>query len=172
MAGQRDISHPDGVRRGSRGARRFAVYRLGLRALRKRKRAVWLLGDGDIAFVGDLAFNGTHAYLADGRTDAWLRAIDRAEEALAAVRTLYPGHGAPTVPAVLAEQRRYLLMVREAIGRAAGERAQLSEDEANGVTSLMERYLPNAPLSWLVDAGAAAVAAELAIEAKAAHADT
>ena len=88
------------------------------------------------------------------------------------MRTLYPGHGAPTVPAVLAEQRRYLLMVREAIGRAAGERAQLSEDEANGVTSLMERYLPNAPLSWLVDAGAAAVAAELAIEAKAAHADT
>jgi glyoxylase-like metal-dependent hydrolase (beta-lactamase superfamily II) len=44
---------------------------------------MWLLDGGDIAFVGDLAFNGTHAYLADGHTDEWLEAIDRAEEALA-----------------------------------------------------------------------------------------
>jgi glyoxylase-like metal-dependent hydrolase (beta-lactamase superfamily II) len=123
---------------------------------------VWLLGDGEIAFVGDLAFNGTHAYLADGHTDAWLRAIDRAEEALAGVRTLYVGHGAPTVPAALAEQRRYLMMVREAVGRAAEGRPELSEDEANRLVALMERYLATAPLSWLVGAGASAVAAELA----------
>jgi glyoxylase-like metal-dependent hydrolase (beta-lactamase superfamily II) len=129
---------------------------------------VWLLGDGDTAFVGDLAFNGTHAYLADGHTDAWLDAIDRAEEALAGVRTLYVGHGPPTVPAVLADQRRYLLMAREAIGRVASGRAQLTEDEANRVASLMERYLPGAPLGWLVGAGASAVAAELAQQAAAA----
>jgi glyoxylase-like metal-dependent hydrolase (beta-lactamase superfamily II) len=129
---------------------------------------VWLLGDGDIAFVGDLAFNGTHAYLADGHTDAWLRAIDRAEDTLAAVHTLYLGHGAPGVPAVLADQRRYLLMAREAIARVASGRAQLSKDEADRVASLMERYLPSAPLGWLVGAGASAVAAELAHDAAAA----
>jgi glyoxylase-like metal-dependent hydrolase (beta-lactamase superfamily II) len=126
---------------------------------------VWLLGDGDIAFIGDLAFNRTHAYLADGRSDAWLRALDRAEDSFAGVRTLYVGHGAPATPAVLAEQRRYLLMVREAIGRAADGRAQLSEDEANRVAALMERYLAGAPLGWLVGAGASAVAAELVREA-------
>lgn len=125
---------------------------------------VWLLGDGAVAFVGDLAFNGTHAYLADGHTYAWLRAIDRAEEALAGVRTLHLGHGATGTPAVLAEQRRYLLMAREAIARAAGGRAQLNEDDARHVTGLMESYLPEAPLSWLVAAGAPAVAAELAQE--------
>ena len=123
---------------------------------------VWLLGDGDIAFVGDLGFNGTHAYLADGRTEAWLRAIDRAEEALAGVRTLYVGHGSPADPSILADQRRYLLMAREAIGRAASGRPELTEDQANRVVGLMERYLPTAPLSWLVGAGAAAVAAEIA----------
>ena len=64
------------------------------------------------------------------------------------------------VPAVLADQRQYLLMVREAIGRVADGRAQLSEDEANRIVVLMERYLPSAPLSWLVGAGASAVAAE------------
>ena len=79
--------------------------------------------------------------------------IDRAEEALAGVHTLYVGHGAPDRPGVLAEQRRYLLMVREAIARAAGGRAQLSSDDANRVASLMERYLPDAPLGWLIGAG-------------------
>ncbi len=63
---------------------------------------------------------------------------------------------------MLAEQRRYLLMAREAIARAAAGRAELDEDESNQVATLMERYLPGAPLSWLVGAGASAVAAELA----------
>ena len=57
----------------------------------------------------------------------------------------------------------------EAIGRAAGGRAELSEQEANRVTSLTERYLPTAPLGWLVGASASAVAAELATK-EAAHA--
>jgi glyoxylase-like metal-dependent hydrolase (beta-lactamase superfamily II) len=131
-------------------------------ACESESQTVWLLGDGDIAFVGDLAFHGTHAYLADGHTNEWLEALDRAQESLVGVQTLYVGHGPPTGPAVLAEQRRYLLMVREAIARAAAGRAELSEDETDRVVRLMERYLPAAPLSWLVGAGASAVAAELA----------
>ena len=115
------------------GDLRFTAWDFG--PCESESETVWLLGDGEIAFVGDLAFNGTHAYLADGRSDAWLRALDRAEDSFGGVRTLYVGHGAPGVPAVLAEQRRYLLMVREAIGRAAAGRPQLSEDEANRVAS-------------------------------------
>jgi glyoxylase-like metal-dependent hydrolase (beta-lactamase superfamily II) len=142
------------------GDLRFTAWDFG--PCESASETAWLLGDGELAFVGDLAFNGTHAYLADGHTTAWMAAIDRAEEALAGVRTLYVGHGAPTVPAALADQRRYLLMAREAVARAAGGRAELSADEAQGVATLMERYLPGAPLSWLVAAGASAVATELA----------
>ena len=80
------------------------------------------------------------------------------------MRTLYVGHGPCLVPSDLADQRRYLLMVREAIAQVGSGRAELSENEVNRVVSLMERYLPGAPLSWLVGAGAAAVAAELAHE--------
>jgi glyoxylase-like metal-dependent hydrolase (beta-lactamase superfamily II) len=148
------------------GDLRFTAWDFG--PCESESETIWLLGDGQTAFVGDLAFNGTHAYLADAHTDAWLDAIDRGEEALAGVRTLYVGHGAPGVPAILADQRRYLLMAREAIARVAGGRAQLTEEEANRVVSLMERYLPSAPLSWLVGAGASAVAAELVQEAAAA----
>jgi glyoxylase-like metal-dependent hydrolase (beta-lactamase superfamily II) len=145
------------------GDLRFTAWDFG--PCESESQTVWLLGDGDTAFVGDLAFNGTHAYLADGHTDAWLRALDRAEEALAGVHTLYVGHGPPGEPAIFAEQRRYLLMVREAIARVAGGRGELSEDEANRVASLMERYLPGAPLGWLISAGSPAVAAELARDA-------
>ena len=145
------------------GDLRFTAWDFG--PCESESETVWLLGDGETAFIGDLAFNGTHSYLADGHTDAWLQAIDRAEEALAGVGTLYVGHGASTEPAVLAEQRRYLLTVREAIGRVGDGRAELSVDEANRVVSLMERYAPSAPLSWLVGAGASAVAAELAQDA-------
>jgi hypothetical protein len=56
-------------------------------------------------------------------------------------------------------------MARDVIERVAGGRTQLSGDEASRVTTLIERYLPGAPLSWLVGAGASAVAAELAAEA-------
>ena len=148
------------------GDLRFTAWDFG--PCESESETVWLLGDGEVAFVGDLAFNGTHAYLADGHTHAWLDALDQAQEALAGVRTLYVGHGHPAVPAVLADQRRYLLMVREAIGHVADGRAELSEDEANRIVVLMERYLPGAPLGWLVGAGAAAVAAELAHETAAA----
>ena len=145
------------------GDLRFTAWDFG--RCESESETVWLLGSGETAFVGDLAFNGTHAYLADGHTDAWLRAIDRAGESLTGVRTLFVGHGPPTGPAVLADQRRYLLMVREAIGRVADGRAQLSDDEANRVSVLMQRYLPGAPLGWLVGAGASAVAGELAQQA-------
>jgi glyoxylase-like metal-dependent hydrolase (beta-lactamase superfamily II) len=153
----RSVSDEDSVELGDL---RFTAWDFG--PGESASETVWLLGDGDDAFVGDLAFHGTHPYLADGRTDAWLRALDRAEEALAGVRTLYLGHGPPSVPAVLAEQRRYLLMAREAIAHVASGRAQLTEDDATRVARLMERFLPGAPLSWLVATGASAVAAELA----------
>ena len=55
-----------------------------------------------------------------------------------------------------------LLMVREAVGRLAGGKAVLDEEQANEVAELMERFLPEAPLGWLVSVGAPAVAAELA----------
>ncbi len=148
------------------GDLRFTAWDFG--PCESESETVWLLGDGDVAFVGDLAFNGTHAYVADGHTHAWLDALDRAEETLAGVRRLYVGHGPPAAPTVLADQRRYLLMAREAVARTADGRPELSEDEANRVASLMERYLPGAPLGWLVAAGASGVAAELAQEATAA----
>src|SRR5262249_15250484 len=86
------------------GDLRFTAWDFG--PCESESKPVGWLGTGAPAFVGARASTGMPASLADGRTAAWLRATDRAEEALADVRTLSLAHGAPAAPAVLAEQRR------------------------------------------------------------------
>lgn len=121
----------------------------------------------DVAFIGDLAFHGTHPYTADGHTGRWLAALDTLAGALDGA-TLYPGHGSPGDGAMLADQRRYLMMYREAVRNLAAGAPSLTDPQRERLTAVMTRYLPGAPLSWMIGLGADAVAAELAAEAAAA----
>jgi glyoxylase-like metal-dependent hydrolase (beta-lactamase superfamily II) len=115
-----------------------------------------------IAFTGDLAFHGTHPYTADGHSGAWLAALDVLAGDLAGSGTLYPGHGDPAGPGLLADQRRYLLYYRELIRRLSGGEPQLSEAAKSELSAAMQVFLPDAPLTWMIELGADAVAAELA----------
>ncbi len=119
--------------------------------------------DGRAAFIGDVAFAGVHSYLSDGHTSAWLATLDRLTDELAGAR-LYPGHGAPGGVGLLADQRRYLLMYRETVGRLAAGAPALSDRQKEELTAQLTRYLPGAPLDWLIPLGADAVAAELAAQ--------
>ncbi|MFA1548535.1 MBL fold metallo-hydrolase [Actinomadura chokoriensis] len=118
-------------------------------------------GEKRHAFIGDLAFDGVHSYTADGLSGAWLDVLDRLVDELAGV-PLFPGHGAPGDTGLLTRQRQYLLMYREAVGRVAVGAPSLSEAQKLELTQTMTRFLPDAPLGWLVALGADAVAAELA----------
>lgn len=115
----------------------------------------------DAAFIGDLAFAGTHSYLADGHSHLWLRTLDRLTEQLRGLR-LYPGHGAAGGVELLDDQRRYLLMYRKAVRRLANGAPRLTDGQKQELTVLMTRFLPGAPLAWLVALGADPVATELA----------
>lgn len=117
----------------------------------------------DIAFIGDIAFAGTHSYTADGHTTAWLATLDRLATDLDGV-LLYPGHGLPHDVGLFADQRRYLLMYRETVRRLAAGKPTLTDEQKQELTALMGRFLPDAPLSWLVGLGADAVATELAAQ--------
>ncbi|QFY12995.1 MBL fold metallo-hydrolase [Nonomuraea phyllanthi] len=118
-------------------------------------------GEQRNAFIGDLAFDGVHSYTADGHSGAWLRVLERLVDELAGV-PLYPGHGAPGDIGLLSRQRQYLLMYREAVGHLAAGAPGLSDTQRLELTRTMTRFLPGAPLDWLVGLGADAVAAELA----------
>jgi glyoxylase-like metal-dependent hydrolase (beta-lactamase superfamily II) len=122
-----------------------------------------------VAFTGDLAFHGTHPYTADGHTGAWLATLDRLATDLqvSGVRRLLPGHGAATSPELLADQRRYLLFYREVVRRLAEGAPELNDAAKSELEATMRRFLPDAPLTWMIGLGADAVAAELATEAEA-----
>jgi glyoxylase-like metal-dependent hydrolase (beta-lactamase superfamily II) len=124
-------------------------------------------GSHQAAFIGDLAFHGTHSYLSDGHSSAWLRTLDHLADDLAGI-TLYPGHGTKADASLLSDQRRYLLMYREAVGRIAAGSPTLTDTQKTELAVVLTRYLPQAPLSWLVALGADAIAAELAEERAAA----
>jgi glyoxylase-like metal-dependent hydrolase (beta-lactamase superfamily II) len=123
-----------------------------------------LAADGrpPVAFVGDVAFHGTHPYTADGHSARWLATLDLLAGELAGVGTLYPGHGDPAGLGVLADQRRYLLFYRELVRRLAGGEPQLPEAARAELDAQMQAFLPGAPLTWMIGLGADAVAAELA----------
>jgi glyoxylase-like metal-dependent hydrolase (beta-lactamase superfamily II) len=119
-------------------------------------------GGRTVAFIGDVAFHGMHSYTADGHSAAWLEALDVASGELADIGTVYPGHGSPAGPAVLADQRRYLLYYRELVRRLAGGQPRLDAAAAGELEAGMRAFLPDAPLTWMIGLGAGAVAAELA----------
>ncbi len=80
------------------------------------------------------------------------------------MRRLLPGHGAASGPGLLAEQRRYLLFYREVVRRLADGAPKLSDAAKSDLEATMRRFLPDAPLTWMIGLGADAVAAELAAE--------
>jgi glyoxylase-like metal-dependent hydrolase (beta-lactamase superfamily II) len=123
-------------------------------------------GSQQLVFIGDLAFDGVHSYTADGHTNRWLEILDEMAGELDGL-PLYPGHGMPRNAELLADQRRYLLMYRETVRRLAGGASMLDDEQRAELTEVMSRFLPTAPLTWLVGLGADAVAAELARSAAA-----
>ncbi len=116
-------------------------------------------GGTPVAFTGDLAFNGTHSYTADGHSAGWLAALDVLEGELAGAATVYHGHGDPTGPGVFA---RYLLFYRELVRRLSGGEPRLSDAAKAELDAAMQAFLPGASLTWLITLGADAVARELA----------
>lgn len=119
-------------------------------------------GTAPAAFIGDLAFHGMHPYTADGHSGAWLSVLDTLTGDLAGVQTLYPGHGDPAGPGLLADQRRYLLYYREVVAGLARSQSRLTDTARTELDAAMQAFLPGAPLAWMIGLGADAVAAELA----------
>jgi glyoxylase-like metal-dependent hydrolase (beta-lactamase superfamily II) len=141
----------------------FRVHALG--PAESHADSYWTIdGVPGVAFVGDLVFSGTQSFLTDAHTAAWLRALDALEHALPPGATLYPGHGKPGGPALIATQRRYLERVRTEIRRLSPTGAPLDDAARAQLLAAVKQVEPSAALEFLVGLGADAVAAELAAE--------
>ncbi len=124
---------------------------------------IWRLDDRTV-FAGDVAYNGMHAYLADGHWQRWLTNLERLEEHLPPDVTLHVGHGRSGGKTLLAEQRRYVetfaaAVTRQADAIAAGDHAP--------VVRAMRELLPADDLLFLMELSIAPVAAGLRAEGSA-----
>ena len=114
------------------------------------------------AFLGDLTFNGTHPYVADGHLLAWLANMSILERLCAGMDVAFPGHGAAASPGQLFQaQRGYLLTLAGHVKELANSRVELSADAKKELERRMTEYLPNAGLTFLIAMNADPIAREL-----------
>lgn len=140
---------------------RFTVHDLG--PGESHADSYWTMeSDAVDVFVGDEVFEGMHSYLTDGHSAAWLANLARLEKALAGVRTLYPGHGAPGGVELLAAQRAYLRAYRAGVEAHRKGAPVLTPGEKRAFVQEMLASHPEAKVTFLVELGADPVAAELA----------
>src|SRR5262249_26555691 len=111
------------------------------------------------AFLGDLVFDGLHAYLADGGVLAWLANLERAAALCRDLPVVFPGHGRPGAPAPLLQAQRDYLLASAGGGRGP---APPEGGARPGLPRRMAAFRPGAGLEFLIAMGADAVAAELA----------
>jgi glyoxylase-like metal-dependent hydrolase (beta-lactamase superfamily II) len=127
--------------------------------------SIWIMtGDLPAVFAGDLVFNGTHSYLADGHTTEWLRNLERVRSLIPTGATLYPGHGDPGDLSLLDAQAKYLNFFRAAVRELSGGRSALTDSEQSELVRRMESLVPGGKLSFMIGLSASKVAAELAAE--------
>jgi glyoxylase-like metal-dependent hydrolase (beta-lactamase superfamily II) len=125
--------------------------------------SIWILENKpNVAFVGDLIFNGHHPYIADDHVIDWLKNLDRARDLLSNITTIYPGHGQPGSIDLIDSQESYLLNYVDEVRRLSGGNSTLTENAKEELTQRMVEYLPDAGLSSLIAQSADSVAAELA----------
>lgn len=124
----------------------------------------WLVGESRRAvFVGDVVFNGVHSFMNDGHSTQWLHSLTQLESILMPEDSIYTGHGQPGVPAMaIPEQRRYLEHYRQTVRLLACGRPWLDEAAKGALVREMNAYLGTDKLAVFVQAGADAVARELA----------
>jgi glyoxylase-like metal-dependent hydrolase (beta-lactamase superfamily II) len=99
-------------------------------------------------FAGDVAYNGVHAYLADGQWESWLSVLDRLERDLPDDVALHVGHGPAGGKELLARQRRYIETFVSSVQHHADAVAAGDHDP---VLADMRRLLPSEDLLFLLD---------------------
>jgi glyoxylase-like metal-dependent hydrolase (beta-lactamase superfamily II) len=109
--------------------------------------SLWRL-DPSTVFAGDIAYNGMHAFLADGHWDAWLENLAHLERSLPADVTLHVGHGPAAGKELLTAQRRYIETFVAAV--EANASAVEAGDHAP-VVAAMKQLLPSDDLLFLMD---------------------
>jgi glyoxylase-like metal-dependent hydrolase (beta-lactamase superfamily II) len=114
------------------------------------------------AFLGDLTFDGTHSYVADGHLMAWLANLSWLERLCTGMEIVFPGHGGAAAPTELIRaQQQYLLTLAGHVKELAKGKGVLTDSEKKELERRMTEYQPNSTLTFLISMNADPIAREL-----------
>jgi glyoxylase-like metal-dependent hydrolase (beta-lactamase superfamily II) len=125
--------------------------------------SVWFVNSPiQTAFLSDLAFNGTHSYVADGHLLAWLANLSLVGRMCQGMEVAFPGHGAAGSPQkLLGAQEKYLLTLASHIKELAEGKVELSPEKKQELERRMVEYLPSGGLKFMIGMSADSIAREL-----------
>ncbi|MEV6772434.1 MBL fold metallo-hydrolase [Nocardia sp. NPDC051030] len=100
-------------------------------------------------FAGDLVADKATPALLEGHSCGWLINLDKLTARFPAIRTIYPGHGAPAGPELIDQQRTYIKLVRRLVGTAIAPTspgaAEVTDDEQRSILAELDRTYPGYP---------------------------
>ncbi|QUD90278.1 MBL fold metallo-hydrolase [Phenylobacterium montanum] len=118
------------------------------------------LPGADALLASDLIYNNCHPWLAEARTEAWLRQIDEIEQRFGDVSQVHAGHGPAGGPELFEDQRKYIQEFRNVVARFA-HTPSLDASAMAEIRSETTRNRASWPLDLLIDMNATAIFAEL-----------
>jgi glyoxylase-like metal-dependent hydrolase (beta-lactamase superfamily II) len=114
----------------------------------------------DAVIISDLVYNRVHPWLAEGRSDSWLKAFAKANRCFASAAVLYAGHGATGSPSIINEQAAYINDVREIVASALKEDPVLSDASRAAIRQRVRAAYKDWPLEMIIDMNTTSLAGE------------
>jgi len=114
----------------------------------------------EAVIVSDLVYNRVHPWLAEGRSELWLAALDNAKRRFGSAKTLYAGHGAAGSTSIIDEQVAYINTVRDMVAKALKEDPGLSDASKAAIRQTVRAAYKNWPLEMIIDMNTASLASE------------
>lgn len=120
----------------------------------------------DSVIISDLVYNRVHPWLAEGRSDLWLAALDEAKHRYEAAKTLYPGHGSAGSTSIIDEQTAYIIAVRDMVASSLEQDPELSDATKAAIQQRVRATYKNYPLETIIDMNTASLASEARSQTK------
>jgi glyoxylase-like metal-dependent hydrolase (beta-lactamase superfamily II) len=114
----------------------------------------------DAVIISDLVYNRVHPWLAEGRSDPWLKVLAQANRRFASASVLYAGHGAAGSPSIINEQAAYIQAVREMVASAMKEDRELSDASRAAIQQRIRAVYEGWPLEMIIDMNTTSLAGE------------
>lgn len=120
----------------------------------------------DSVIISDLVYNRVHPWLAEGRSDLWLAALDEASNRYEAAEVLYPGHGSAGPTSIIDEQKAYIIAVRGMIATSMKQDPELSDATKAAIRERVRARYQDYPLEAIIDMNTASLSSEAKVQTR------